>query len=591
MARLIRTEKEVEGNFEEVWLVVEEDPLRAVAGGTARRRRPAGRAEGRARARTRRGALHGGHPASGDAACRGPAVAVRARTREVDRPRTVRSRFRACAARSGRARRPGSSTRRATPARPSRPWRPRRSARRAPRWTRSRSSGSCSKPSSTRRRRSSAGQCTVRRSGTSAATSTAPWRRPTSSSKGRTAHRSSCTTRWRRTSPCANGSATGSTSTRRRSTSGACATRWPGSSGSPPDRVRVVCEYMGGGFGSKNSAGEYTFVAAELARRTGRPVRCALTRREENIAAGNRNATIQKLTAARQQRRDDRGPGRRLRERARLGRLVGGNGGADEDAVRVRQRAHGAPHGEDQHAADEGLPRARVRRRDVRARMPDRPAGPRARRRPARAAAQELRVVERRHALLLEEPRASATSARRSTGTGATRCTRARTRHGSAASAWRARSGTAAAARRRTRGRVSAPTGASPSCTAMQDIGTGTRTAMAQIAAEELGVPLERVEVDARRHVARGPYATLSAARRRRRRWGPPFAQPLRTRSGRCSRSRRSGTTSRSAFSTSATAASSPRTATCRSRWTSSSRCSGTRRSSARAHVARIRPE
>ncbi len=27
MARLIRTEKEVEGRFEEVWLVVEEDPL------------------------------------------------------------------------------------------------------------------------------------------------------------------------------------------------------------------------------------------------------------------------------------------------------------------------------------------------------------------------------------------------------------------------------------------------------------------------------------------------------------------------------------------------------------------------------------
>ena len=27
MARLIRTEKEVEGRYEEVWLVVEEDPL------------------------------------------------------------------------------------------------------------------------------------------------------------------------------------------------------------------------------------------------------------------------------------------------------------------------------------------------------------------------------------------------------------------------------------------------------------------------------------------------------------------------------------------------------------------------------------
>jgi xanthine dehydrogenase YagR molybdenum-binding subunit len=44
----------------------------------------------------------------------------------------------------------------------------------------------------------------------------------------------------------------------------------------------------------------------------------------------------------------------------------------------------------------------------------------------------------------------------------------------------------------------------------MQDIGTGTRTAMAQIAAEELGVPLDRVEVTLG-DTARGPYATLSA--------------------------------------------------------------------------------
>jgi xanthine dehydrogenase YagR molybdenum-binding subunit len=44
----------------------------------------------------------------------------------------------------------------------------------------------------------------------------------------------------------------------------------------------------------------------------------------------------------------------------------------------------------------------------------------------------------------------------------------------------------------------------------MQDIGTGTRTAMAQIAAEELGVPLDRVDV-VLGDSARGPYATLSA--------------------------------------------------------------------------------
>ena len=65
----------------------------------------------------------------------------------------------------------------------------------------------------------------------------------------------------------------------------------------PADKVRVVCEYMGGGFGSKNGPDDHTYIAAELAKRTGRPVKCALTRREENVAAGNRNATIQKLRA------------------------------------------------------------------------------------------------------------------------------------------------------------------------------------------------------------------------------------------------------------------------------------------------------
>jgi xanthine dehydrogenase YagR molybdenum-binding subunit len=46
--------------------------------------------------------------------------------------------------------------------------------------------------------------------------------------------------------------------------------------------------------------------------------------------------------------------------------------------------------------------------------------------------------------------------------------------------------------------------------TAMQDIGTGTRTAMAQIAAEELRVPLEHVTVSLG-DSARGPYASISA--------------------------------------------------------------------------------
>jgi xanthine dehydrogenase YagR molybdenum-binding subunit len=46
--------------------------------------------------------------------------------------------------------------------------------------------------------------------------------------------------------------------------------------------------------------------------------------------------------------------------------------------------------------------------------------------------------------------------------------------------------------------------------TAMQDIGTGSRTAMAQIAAEELGFPLDRVEVSLG-DTSRGPFASISA--------------------------------------------------------------------------------
>src|SRR4029450_446984 len=85
--------------------------------------------------------------------------------------------------------------------------------------------------------------------------------------------------------------------------------------GLPRDKVRVVCEFMGGGFGSKNGAGDYTFIAIELAKRTGRPVRCALTRREESLATGNRNATIQRLTAA-------------AKSNGTLGALAGGVGSA-----------------------------------------------------------------------------------------------------------------------------------------------------------------------------------------------------------------------------------------------------------------------
>ena len=55
-----------------------------------------------------------------------------------------------------------------------------------------------------------------------------------------------------------------------------------GKLGLPPDKVRVVCEFMGGGFGSKNGAGDYTFIAIELAQahRPSGPVRAHPARGE-----------------------------------------------------------------------------------------------------------------------------------------------------------------------------------------------------------------------------------------------------------------------------------------------------------------------
>ena len=109
--------------------------------------------------------------------------------------------------------------------------------------------------------------------------------------------------------------------------------------------------------------------------------------------------------------------------------------------------------------------------------------------------------------------------------------------------AWRRRSGTAAAGRRATPGSASARTAARPSITALQDVGSGTKTALAQIAAEELGLPLERVTVVAG-DSARGPVRdalgrlvddAVDGARRR--------APPPPTRSGRSSSSPRSATT------------------------------------------------
>ena len=279
--------------------------------------------------------------------------------------------------------------------------------------------------------------------------------------------------------------------------------------GLPGDKVRVVCEYMGGGFGSKNDPGEYTYVAAELSRRTGRPVRCALTRREENTAAGNRNATIQKLVVG------AKSDGTICAFGGEFVNAVGWSGwsaGTDGpmqmlyacDNVRTVRygakintppmkafRAPGFVEGTfglesliDELAAKLDVDPLELRRKNYASSNDGKPFSSK-----NLMACYDLAQAQwdRRH-----EVRA------RSTGTW---------KHGvgMASQIWYGGGGPPSYAWIRI-----TSDGRAQVVTAMQDIGTGTRTAMAQIAAEELGLPLDRIEVSLG-DTSRGPYATLSA--------------------------------------------------------------------------------
>ena len=279
--------------------------------------------------------------------------------------------------------------------------------------------------------------------------------------------------------------------------------------GIPEDNVRVVCEYMGGGFGAKNSAGDYTFVAAELAKRTGRPVRCALTRREENTASGNRNATIQRLTVG------ARSDGTIVALGGEFINAHGWNGWSTTtegpmkmlyacDNVRTMRyttklnippmqafRAPGFVEGTfglecliDELAVKLDVDPLELRRQNYASSNDGTPYSSKNLTECYELAAKHW---ERRH-----DVRARS-DARWKLGVGM------------ASQVWFGGGGPPSYAWIRV-----GSDGRAHVVTAMQDIGTGTRTAMAQIAAEELGLPLTHVDV-VLGDSARGPYATLSA--------------------------------------------------------------------------------
>lgn len=63
----------------------------------------------------------------------------------------------------------------------------------------------------------------------------------------------------------------------------------------PLSQIRVITEFMGGGFGAKFGAGNPGVVAAALSKKTGAPVRLMLDREEEHLSVGNRPSSDQTL--------------------------------------------------------------------------------------------------------------------------------------------------------------------------------------------------------------------------------------------------------------------------------------------------------
>jgi xanthine dehydrogenase YagR molybdenum-binding subunit len=63
----------------------------------------------------------------------------------------------------------------------------------------------------------------------------------------------------------------------------------------PKNRVRVISDFTGGGFGAKYGIGNYGLLAINLSRKAAAPVRLMLDRREEHLSGGNRPDSRQHL--------------------------------------------------------------------------------------------------------------------------------------------------------------------------------------------------------------------------------------------------------------------------------------------------------
>ena len=283
----------------------------------------------------------------------------------------------------------------------------------------------------------------------------------------------------------------------------------------PSHRVRVIKQYMGGGFGSKNNLGKQTVLAALASRRLGRPVKILLDRREENLATGNRPSSVQTLRVG--AKRD--GTLTAIQHKSIIG--VGAYAGGGPSPAGPTRRLYGCPNvrTEDhvvftntgpfsafrapgyvegtfalESAMDELAKRLDMDPLDLRLQnytevdpLTDRPYSTKGLRLAYEQGAERIKWAGR----------AQVKIARSGDGQ--------RVGFGMASQVWGGNGIPPAYAWVKLN-----PDGTVVVITGTQDIGTGTKTAFAQIAAETLGVPMEhiRVELGDTQH---GLYSPLSA--------------------------------------------------------------------------------
>lgn len=301
----------------------------------------------------------------------------------------------------------------------------------------------------------------------------------------------------------------------------------------PEHHVRVIKQHMGGGFGSKQIAWKQDALAALLSKQAGRPVQLMLDREAENLAVGNRNATRQRVRIG--AKRDGTLTAIEARIELQTGAYQVGGEASDVGGiyqglyrcsnVRTEQvavytntgpavafRAPGYVEGAFalESAMDE-LAQAlqldpielRLRNYTEQDQQEDKPySSPEALRRCYERVAEEFGW--RDHRWQTTDHQAANTST--SSVVGGRSSNTKRRGIGFAAHNWVGGSG-------KPPGYAWVKLnhdGSADVITGTQDIGTGSRTGLAQIAAEELGLPLERVALYLG-DTASGPYSPTSA--------------------------------------------------------------------------------